>query len=247
MQIFMMERIKRIIDRRFCNPGTGGVTLILAVLILAAVSAISFSVGTLVLRELKSSRQLSQSEPVIVSAEAGAETALFFRMRKLADQYVSSCPSSDQGTLSNGSTYSVCNDYYDNPYIFETHSSDPEVVLLIDPSDPNNVAAGYSSLTINATSSSPGVIAQLIVEAYDLSATSTIAAWGTISIPGSTTLDLDPQKSYAVFLRPASSGSVSGSMTGNSGTKGIPSKTPTITSAGSNSALVRKLKIFLNP
>lgn len=227
-----------------------GVTLILAVVILASVSVISFSLGGLVLREISSSRQLAQSEPVIISAEAGGESALFFRIRKLS-AYSQICPAASQQTLSSGAQFAVCSDLYDNPYIFATSFDKVEVVVLDKPEDPGNPAADYGSVTITATS---GTAVLLKAEAFDLNSPSAPPLTATIGVPGSGTLSLDPAKSYALFLYPCgsppcSSGNVSGSITGTASDgspKGIPSKSPTIESTGSRGELIRKLEIFLS-
>ncbi len=223
-----------------------GITLLMSVFVLAAVSAISFSVAALVLREIRSSRILSQSEPSLIAAEGGAETALFFRIRGL-NSYTNQCPSGHTGSLG-GAGFTVCNDYYDTPYFFSTSSTTNEVLLLNDPANPANSAAGYSSLSITATSGSASV---LQIRAYDLNSNNPVAIQTSLIVPGNVTLSgLNPNASYAVFLVPQSGSNpnpiANGSAIGNGGSKGIPSKNPSIISTGTRNTLIRRLEVQLN-
>lgn len=227
-------------------------TLITALLILSLTTAVSFALGALTLREIKSSRQLANSEPAIVSAEAGAETAMFFRIRKMSS-FTNSCPTLNTQTFPAGTTsFSVCNDYYDNPYIFGTNSASNEVVLLFDPTNAANQAAGYVSINLTATSTT-NFVNQMQVRAYDVNQASgqscgTNPVCTTLSVPGGGTLGLDPSKSYAIFLVPVTAGNVSGFITGRDSAGnaiGIPSKSPKISSTGSKSTILRKLQVIL--
>jgi len=248
------------------NFSQSGITLILAVLILAAVSALSFSLGALAIREIKSSRQLLHSEPALTAAEAGGETALFFRTRGL-DQYKEVCPTTTSGNLSSGSaSFEVCSDLYDDPFNFSTAYNDIDVVILDNPLDTSDPRAGYSSVTISPTAGTATVIRAF---AYDLANPSVCPVDSfPISVPGTGTLSgLDPNKSYAVFIYPCgdtaceagkpkipscASGTASGTMTGvaNIGAdsfNGIPSESPKINSTGRKNNLLRRLELLLNP
>lgn len=229
-----------------------GITLITSLMILSLTTAVSFTLSALTLRELRASRQLAYSEPAIVSAEAGAETAMFFRIRKLPT-YTNACPALSSQNLPSGATsFGFCNDYYDNPYIFGTSFSQNEVVLLFDPVDSTNQAAGYASITVTATSST-NFVNQMQIRAYDVNQSGAESCGSnpvctTFSVPGNGTVNLDSAKSYAVFLAPVTSGGVSGFITGrDSGGSviGVPSKSPVIESTGYKSTVLRKLEVIL--
>lgn len=231
----------------------------MAIFILSATTVITFSIGALALREIVASRQLIKSEPAIVSAEAGAETALYFQLRKIySAEVTTSCPTLKTLTLPSGATVQVCSNYFDNPYIFTSTSEEVETVLLYDPTDLSSVAAGYTSLYVVANSGSAGVT-QMLVDVRDTSNPSVAASLWPVAVPGSVTVSgLDAGKSYAVFLYPcgspagspptcSSGNTVSGSVTGNGGTKGIPSKNPSLESTGVFGDMLRKLRVQLSP
>ena len=249
-----------------------GITLLTSILVLASVTVVSFSIGALTLRELRASRQLSLSEPAINSAESGGETALFFRLRGI-NQLATTCPALSTGTLPSGADYEFCSNLYDDPFDFETSFSDTDVVLLYNPADSTDPAAGYSSVVIDAISGS-GTL-QMRAYAYDLEDPNSCPAnSGIIIVPGNGSIPvLDPGKSYAVFLFPCGSpggipescggsggtpsclsGTVTGTIDGTTsgGIDGIPSESPTIETTGVVDTglaedLRRKIQIFLNP
>ncbi|MBI4053806.1 MAG: hypothetical protein HY397_00575 [Candidatus Doudnabacteria bacterium] len=238
---------------RYRTESNAGVTLLTAVMVLAAVTAITFALSTLTLKEIRASRQLAQSEPAILSAEAGAETALFFRIRELTT-YNNVCPTLVTQVLPSGSSnFSFCNQLYDNPYIFATDSANNEVVLLFDPLNPANPSAGYGSITVNATSSTAFVPSiQLRIYDLDLAASPDVCSSNpictTVAIPGSAAVPLNPSKSYAIFLIPTSPGTAGGviqGFDGSGGSLGIPSKNPKVSSTGAKANLLRKLQVIL--
>ncbi|OGE80369.1 MAG: hypothetical protein A2826_02845 [Candidatus Doudnabacteria bacterium RIFCSPHIGHO2_01_FULL_43_23] len=232
-----------------------GITLISSILVLASVTVVSFSIGALTLRELRASRQLSLSEPAINSAEAAAETALFFRLREI-NQLASTCPTLISGSLSTGSNYEFCSNLYDDPYYFNTASDNVRVVLLYNPADNTNPAAGYTSITITATS---GTAVNFDVDAYDINAPGDLPKHTVVTVDGTAPLSpvvlggLDSNKSYAVFLDPGGSSlTANGTVNGTTGSiTGIPSESPSIEATGIvDTGLVqdlrRKLEIFLS-
>lgn len=217
-------------------------------MVLATVTAISFSISVLALRELRASRLSANSEPAIVSAEAGAETAIFYRLRGL-NSYTNSCPNTVSENLGTGTSFKICNQYYDSPYIFGTSDTNNEVVILNDPANPSNAASGYTSFSVYATSST-NFISLLRLDIYDLDNPGLgPESQPLVTVGNSRTIVLDPAKSYAVFLAPVSppSGSVSGYIRGfiSASEVGIPSKNTKLTSTGSRATLLRKIQIEL--
>lgn len=242
------------------DPQTG-VTLILALFVLTAVTAVSFSLGSLVIREIRSSRYLAQSEPTILTAEAGAETALFFRLRKIA-QYNEECDSLPRSELlsATGSRFDICSNFYDKPYNFVTTETAQEVVLLVDPADEASPASGYTSIDIAVDSEGDGVTATKVeVWVFDISdppppdpVTAVLDVFPGTSITIDSSYGLDPSKSYAIFLYPGSQATPTGEATGTicdttpcdpATSRGIPSKNPKTFSTGTKGNLIRKLQV----
>src|SRR5437762_11599030 len=60
-----------------------GATLLLAILVLAAITSIVFSIASIVINEIKTSGDVAKAEPVISADEALAEDELFKVMRGL--------------------------------------------------------------------------------------------------------------------------------------------------------------------
>lgn len=251
LKIFFLNRKKN----------SAGITMLLAIFVLAASSIISFSLGTLVIREIMASRQQSKSESVISSAEGGAETALFFQQRGLTTTgNVSVCPNTlhqDMPAFSGTISYDVCSNLYDNPYIFTSSFDNVDVVLLNNPLDPANLAAsaGYENLHFSITS---GDALGVQADVFDLNdpAFDPSAPFRSVSgsVPGSFSITgLDPNKSYVIFVYPClgtppscTFGSVNGYVTANGGSKGIPTKNPSVDSTGKSESLIRKLRIMLS-
>lgn len=90
-----------------------GITLVLAVLVLSALLAISFSMATILLVEVRTSGDLLRTEPSLYGAEAVAEQALFKIKRKvplaLCPQLQPNCYVSNVGLVDVGSTAPVEN------------------------------------------------------------------------------------------------------------------------------------------
>ncbi|MEK9181019.1 MAG: hypothetical protein AAB871_02190 [Patescibacteria group bacterium] len=220
-----------------------GISLVLAIFILAATSMISFSFSALVIREIRTSREQVRSEAVIATAEGGAETALYFQQRGLTSGgNVVICPATiHQNSPSfpmGQASYDYCSNLYDNPYVFVSSFDNTDVMLLNDPLNPEDPAAeaGYTDIDVTITSAGGGAIGAR-VDVFDLSnpnsdpenpdfTTSGLAPGGLI-ING-----LDPDRSYAAFIYPCTNpagnplacsfGSVSGFAEAIGGALGIP-------------------------
>lgn len=248
-----LRRVIRLDPRADKIDSQSGITLLASIVILASVAVISFTVSILALRELKAARQQAYSEPAIVSAEAGAETALFFSVRGIPG-ISPVCPGSYSENQTQGDAgFNVCNLYYDDPYFFNTSSSQNEVVLLNDPANLANTVAGYQRIDVTATSST-NYISSVQLNIYDLDHPEqgiVITPEPIVNVGGAlVSVTLDPNKSYAVFLVPKPdwiSGTASGFIKGynSSGvSKGVPSKNPKVESTGSKQTLLRKLQVI---
>jgi len=125
-----------------------GVTLILSLLVLAAISVIAFSVAALSTNEVRTSGDESRSEPAIVGAQAGAEDALFESIRGFAGYISSDCTNPTSSTLGNGVKLKSCTNYYQpNPYYVNNLGPNQNVdFFLYDPTNQSN-PPGYTGIS----------------------------------------------------------------------------------------------------
>jgi len=261
-------RGKRVLtDRR-------GVTIVVAILILAIVVIIIFAIGALAVREIRNSRLQTHTEPAISIAEAGAERLLFYRSRNLSE-FNSPCPIAFEAGTATGffvdppTSFEACTNYYD-PVAFNTTAAEVKVVVLNNPLDLDDNGAGYSEVEIYDLSNVASPLFR--VHAYDLNDPSacpidslSLSATGSHTISG-----LDPDASYALFIYPCgnpgtpptcsgggssapscSSGNVSGVISGTANTDdgtftGVPLDDVVIESTGERQGLLRKLQVILD-
>src|SRR3989344_4131661 len=88
-----------------------GVTLIMALVMLAVTTFISFSLSVVVVREIKGARLILQTEPAISGANAGGEGGLYQYTRQTGFTTLSgSLPQS-------GVDYEIKTELFDDPYL----------------------------------------------------------------------------------------------------------------------------------
>lgn len=247
-----------------------GITIVVAVLILAIVVIITFAIGTLAIREIRNSRLQTNSEPAISAAEGGAETLLFFRGREL-DEYNEPCPNS---TITEAyasappydSSFEACTVYYGEQEI-QSVAGNEKSFLLNNPIDTSDSRAGYNSITVTIHTAIN--TNQISVHSYDLSSPTTCpliinrSATGTQTIPS-----LSANASYAMFIYPCpnpgtppacggstvpscSNGSITATLDGTANTaqgtfSGVPLENPFIESTGERAGQFRKLQVELD-
>ncbi len=73
------------IHKKFKKTGQQGVTLMLSILVLAAILSIAFSLATVTFVEIRSSGDLARTEPTYYAADAISEEALFTVKRNVSD------------------------------------------------------------------------------------------------------------------------------------------------------------------
>lgn len=132
-----------------------GVTLVISIVMLAAVTFVSFSLSALILRGIVGARLLLKSEPALSAANSGGEVGLYRFQRAQGSLDIS------QGTLSQSTaTYDLASDLYDDPYLLTSDAvscGDTTAfwIPLFDPANWQNTAANYGSVTINNTGQCP--------------------------------------------------------------------------------------------
>ncbi len=144
-----------------------GITLLLSILILAAVSAIAFSLATVLFIEIRSSGDLVRTEPALYATQGVLEQAIFKIKRSVSDTLI---PESD-GTpndncsvsvvlacvLNNVATTTQISPYQDNPLTdlvlpsSDTYLNTKNSYYLLDPTDPYTDGDGNGSPDGNYT------------------------------------------------------------------------------------------------
>ncbi len=124
-----------------------GVTLIMAIVMLAVTTFISFSISVIVVREIKGARLVLQTEPAISGANDGGEIGLYQYTRETGfTTLTGSLPQS-------GVDYEITTQLFDDPYVISASTVHPTRVSLYDPVDPDNQVADYGSVTVKNTGS----------------------------------------------------------------------------------------------
>lgn len=123
-KIYFKKSIKR-------HSHEAGVTLLIAVLIMAGLTLITLSVGTFAIQEIRASRAVSLTEPAIAAAETAGEQGLWAIKRGAA---LPTCPAVSTQNLGN-SLINLCKSYGEARFTVE--ASEPFVFYLYDPDSIN--------------------------------------------------------------------------------------------------------------
>jgi hypothetical protein len=110
-----------------------GVTLLIAVLILAGLTLISLSIATFTIQELRASRAIILSEPAIGAAESASEAGIWAIKRNTA--LIDCTSGTTSSTLTNNSAVSTCKSY--GAATLEIKAGVALEFYLYDPNDPN--------------------------------------------------------------------------------------------------------------
>lgn len=219
-----------------------GVTLVVAIVMLASVTFISFLLSSIILREIFGARLIIRTEPAISGANAGGEIGLYQLLRTTGS--ITSGGSLQQS----GTNYQVTADFYDDPYPFAVTSGNKGQITLYDPADPSNSAANYGSVTI-INNSSP-TSNPFKVEIYSF-ADLTVKICGTpVTVGVSQSFSCNTLNSsddrYLLVISPTGNNNVSGQVTttdNNGIPKGVPSNNPELEVTGINGNVQRKIRI----
>jgi len=114
------------------NSREAGVTLLLAIMVMAGLTLISLAIGSFAIQELRSSRAASVTEPAIGAAESGGEQSLW-AIKRSGNLPLCNAPSTQ--ALSNNSLISSCKST--GAATFNVKAGVPTTFILSDPNDPN--------------------------------------------------------------------------------------------------------------
>lgn len=208
-----------------------GVTLLLAILIMAGLALITLAIGSFAIQELRASRAVVITEPAITAAETGAESGLWAVKRNAS---LPTCPTLSTERLGNNSLVNSCITY--SSANVNLNPGTPYSFYLYDPNNINGDMdlSGYPYQYIDITYVSGSF--QVAVSAQRLNASTTGLT------PPTTTVN--PGGTARISVSPVTSGSegrikVTLSTSGNvtvtiSSDRGIPS-IPTVDTLACNS------------
>ncbi len=227
--------------------GQEGVTLLLTLMIMAALSAIVFSISAIALNEVRTSKSESGSEPAITAAQGEAEEQLFTNVRGLN----TSCASagSEVFSSSGANTSFTTSYYYNGAYNFSIPSGGEQDFYLYNPCN-QALAPGYTSVTIQEQSTSVGTATVHLCswtntdckDNGDL-ASQSLSPGGSVSF-GRGTISTNTQYVISVIYSVSSSSGVFSISAASRNTlqNGIPSNQVTIITTGSKDGTTRKLQ-----
>jgi hypothetical protein len=249
---YLQTNKQRVNKNRVIRKGQEGVTLLLTLMIMAALSAIVFSISAIALNELHTADNELSSEPAITAAEGVAEEQLFLNER--AVNTACNTSGSEQFTQSGVST-TYLNSFYNNgAYNFGVSPNAEQDFYLYNPCNQgSNTAPGYTSVTLQ------------LQNGASASATVSLCTWGntncsgnpditsrTLSPGGTVTFDsgvINPNNQYVIAVN-YGNGSASGNFSiqttsNNANITGIPASSVTIITTGSKNGSTRKLQTQL--
>jgi hypothetical protein len=218
-----------------------GVTLLLAVLVLGAITTIVFGIAAVTVNEVRTSADVSKSAPSITGAEAIAEEYMFKGVRGLGA--LAGCDSPEERILtSNKVKVSSCASYYqDNPYSFTLNSNEQVDIYLINPAD-QSANPGYTDIAVFLDSFDG--VAELYLcdlQVSNCAAGPYVASATLDSVSGFAWAygSLEPDEKYQLVI--INTGDAANFRVASS-PNGVPSGFTTIENTGTNQGTTRKLR-----
>ncbi len=220
-----------------------GVTLLLALLIMAAISTIVFAAASVAVNEIRTSADVTKSEPSITGAQAVAEDYLYAGVRGTGT--LASCSNPATSSYAGGVTVSACASLYqDNPYSFNLTAKDTKYFYLYDPNNPGN-GGGYTSVRITMTDGDSALVYMCDYTVADCVAGPHISSASLNVSVGATTWNspaLDPNTRYQILVV---NGNANGNFYTQSSPQGLPAGITSIETTGSSQGVTRKLRTEL--
>mgnify|MGYP001592188660 CR=1 FL=1 len=217
------------------HQNQSGITLLVAVVLLAAVTFISFSVSTIIIREIQSGRLTLRSEPALSAANSGGEIGLYRLFR-------GESPVNTEGTFSGSNvSYEVAAQLYVSNYSFQVNPG-PEVavVALYFVEDIEKITGNYDSVTISLQSSSGP--ANFRIVNWTSAETNIYNGPLFVGANGPYLLNSSDDR-YVIYILPTGTSKVKGSISAEP--LGVPSDSPTLDVKGTNGPVQRRIEITL--
>jgi len=219
-----------------------GVTLLLAILVLSAVTAVVFTVAALALNETRTSGDLIKSEPAITAAEAGTEDVLYYAVRGLGG-YSTNCTTPTTTTV-NAVTLSYClNPYLVDPYQFTVNANTQKNFFLYNATS-QGAAPGYTNVSVTLNSGISGTVYICSWTNQNCSGSPDVATL-TPTTGQTQNSALNPNQSIGYQIIFSNTNITNDVFTVTTTPNGMPSGTATIEVTGSNNGVTRKIQTIL--
>lgn len=238
------------------SASQSGITLLLTILILAALSTIVFGLAAVTINEVRTSAGTTISEPVITADEAVNEDAMYALVRGSSKGSVSGNCGSPSTFLVNGVSVAACTAVYSpSPYTFNVGANVNKNFLFFNPSDWQGTSCAGGSGT-----SCPGYTSITVHENSGPSTNVYLCNWATVGCDpandyGSTSLSsggtwtsgaLSGASQYQLVVDNSGGGSAGNftmsTTTTTSPAYGPPSGTNNVTVSGTESGITRKIQ-----
>ncbi len=215
-----------------------GVTIIIAIILLATISFISFSLSTLILRGIQFARVLQNSELALSGANSGGEISIFRFQRNAGSISVTNSP------LANGALFDVYPNLTTFSYTDAVLSGVQSIINLYDANNINVTDPGFRSVKITNTGS-PAIKADVFSWS---DSTTNLCSFNNITSGNFRTCALGADR-YQIIVQlqgggSQSSVSVEGFDSGGAPI-GIATQDPTIEIVGKTSDVQRRIRVDL--
>ena len=237
------------------QPRQAGITLLLTILILAALSTIVFGLAAVTLNEIRTSADVALSDPVITADEAVNEDAMYAMVRGSAKGTISSNCGSPSTFTVNGVAVSACAlVYYPDPYTFSVPAGSKQTFQLFNPSDWEGTSCsthgtncpGYTSVSIVENSGSSTNVYLCYVATSGCDPANDIGVTGLSTGSPWTSGSLSGTSQYQLVVDNTGSGSAANFTVTTTTTAapayGLPSGTTNISVSGTANGITRKLE-----
>lgn len=235
----------KLIETRFAkynrNSSQDGITLVISIVMLAAVTFVSFALSAIIIREIGVARVILRTEPAISAANSGGEVAMYQLFRGSGN-----IPTSGE-VSQNGTTYQIVTNLYNDNYFFQASGGQQISVALYDPANPDSKITNFDSYTITNDAGSQPI-------------QTSVVSWSDADHPfciqtipnGSSPYTCDelnrPDDRYVIYIQPqggptkTSTGQIT-AQDKNDEVIGIPADYPTLDITGSSNGVQRKIQI----
>ncbi|OGE82821.1 MAG: hypothetical protein A2846_00675 [Candidatus Doudnabacteria bacterium RIFCSPHIGHO2_01_FULL_49_9] len=132
------------------NSPEAGVTLIMAIVLLAAVSLTSFTLSSVILREVESAGLIQDSAPAIAGAYSGGEVGLYILQKN-----VGSIDLSNQSLSDGGASFDIISDLTDDPLLVTVVDTQNGYINLYDPENYEEQDTGIRSIEVTNNDGRP--------------------------------------------------------------------------------------------
>ncbi len=153
-----------------------GVTLLLAILVMSAVTAIAFSVATIVLVEIRASGDVLRTEPALYTVQGVTEQAFysFKRFVPTSQMDIINCVPASFCTLNNVTTTNVSYNYTPAPKLEVIPAGVTKTYLFINPNAPNDFNKAYNSFGFTQLNNGGTSAANVRVQHYNIDGSVTV-------------------------------------------------------------------------